>query len=497
MLKKYLSVKYSAIWAPLGGALVTFSFAPFHLWPLGLLGLLIFTWLSNQSHKRPFLVGWLFGLGYFISGAYWVYISIHEHGGVPAPLAVLLMFVFTGVLSIFPALTLWLYRKLLFSGVAGALVLPLIWMFFEWVRSWLWTGFPWLLVGYAQIDSPLAGWLPIIGAWSTGYLVVLSATLVFFAVISTSKRDRFLPLLTVGFIFVSGVLLDAIDWVEDTGERRSVGLVQPNIPQALKWKRDQYDLIIDTMQVLTPPDVDLVVWPEASIPRSYPYSKNTLNELKKEAIRNKQDLIVGLPYIESEEKYYNSLMVLGLKEQTYFKNKLVPFGESIPLKPVLQPLIKHFDVPVANFSAGNGDAQQLYAADMKIAPMICYEIAFGNFTAQQARNSDLLLTVSNDSWFGDSIGPLQHFQMARVRAKEHGRYLVRATNNGVTAIVNDNGDTVVSMPQFKAGNVVGEVSLMRGSTPYNRVGDNPTVVMMLILLGCTIAARLRKSPKIR
>ena len=482
-----LTRRYALVLAPISGALITLSFAPYGFWPLSLVSLIVFALLAGSDVKRPLLVGWLYGFGLFLSGVSWVYVSIHEHGGASVPLAGLLTLLLTGGIGFIPALCFILCRRLCKTPATMLLIFPALWVISEWLFSWFLTGFPWLFVGYGHLSSPLAGWLPVIGSLGVSLLVAMSAACVVTAW-RYSDKSRVIAVWLLVSIWVGGIVLARIDWVEDTQQERRFTLVQPNIVQAIKWDRRYFDRVINTTRELTSrsADADIVVWPEAAIPRAYPYSQPLLIELGRVARQQNYELITGVPVVEKaddgQSNIYNALLTLGDKRQAYYKTKLVPFGEFVPLEGVLRGLISFFDLPMSSFKSGGRGQQPLEVSGIKLAPVICYEVAYGHYTAVQAKNSDILLTVSNDSWFGKSLGPLQHFEMARIRAVENGRYVVRATNNGISAIIDHRGGVVARSEQFVAATVNGTAKVMAGTTPFNRYGEWPVVLMAWLLL---------------
>lgn len=472
------------ILAPLAGALVTLSLAPFDIWPAGILSCALLVWLLSTCEPRQALWrGWLYGVGMFGTGVSWVYVSIHVHGYAPIPLAVLLTSLFCGGLALFPALFAWLYTRYVRPLPGGMLMgFPLLWVLFEWLRSWILTGFPWLILGYAHSDTPIAGWAPILGVFGLSFICAVSGSCAFLAWRSRQPIAIATYSVIIVTLWIGGGVLKPIQWVAKASEQPlSVAIYQPNVAQEQKWDRRYYYPILTQLESNSLPLLghDILVWPEAAIPNYYQNARDFLDPIAESAAAAETTLITGIPYRpEGSMQYHNSILALGTGQGAYHKQRLVPFGEYVPMEGALRGLIAFFDLPMSAFSAGPKNQQPLQAGGFRVAPYICYEIVYPDLVAQTARNADLLITISNDSWFGDSIGPLQHLQMAQMRALENGRYLIRGTNNGVSAIINHRGEVVAATDQFVETSLSGEVEAMLGNTPFGSFGSIP------IIIGC-------------
>jgi apolipoprotein N-acyltransferase len=474
----------------LAGALVTLSLAPFGIWPAGLVAAFLMRALLQGQQRRAVLWrSWLFGVGLFGSGTSWVYVSIHEHGYAPVPLALLLVVLFTLGLALFNLLAGWIYsltnRR---NPASNWLLFPATMVLGEWLKSWLFTGFPWLFFGYAHIDTPLAGWAPLGGVLAVSFFLTLSGSLLFEIYTSERRRQWALAAL-LGGIWLVGGLLRTVDWVEPAGEPLSIGMIQPDISQASKWQPGAFKSIISNYMELSSGlwDSDIVIWPEAAIPRLYQNAQPLIAQLDARARRSQATLITGIPYRleatgEKPGALYNSVVALGEGEGIYYKQHLVPFGEYVPLEHWLRGLIGFFDLPMSNFSWGPADQPPLRAGDWTLAPFVCYEVVYPALVAHDTRRADFILTISNDSWFGRSIGPHQHFEIARMRALENGRYLLRGTNNGISGIVDHRGQVMQSAEQFTRTVLRGEAVPMRGVTPYGRGGNTPLIGSLLLLI---------------
>ncbi|MEH6519111.1 MAG: apolipoprotein N-acyltransferase [Halioglobus sp.] len=478
------------ILAPMAGALITLSLAPFYLWPAGIVSCILYGYLlCTCSTGQALWRGWLFGLGLFGSGASWVYVSIHVYGFASVPLAVLLTALFCGGLALLHSLFAWCYVRWIRSLPGGMLLgFPALWVVFEWLRSWLLTGFPWLYLGYAHVDTWIAGWAPVLGVYGLSFICALTGICLFLGWRSRQAVSIMTYMGLIATLWIGGSVLKPIEWVDRASEfPLTVALYQPNIPQQDKWDRSKYEAILArySKAIRSSYGNDIILWPESAIPNAYHRARNFLDPIAKQAAVTESTLITGIPTrSEDGDTYYNSIVSLGMGEGSYDKQRLVPFGEYVPMESWLRGLIAFFDLPMSNFSAGAKNQPPLRAGAYRVAPYICYEIVYPDLVAKGAREADILITISNDSWFGNSIGPLQHLQMAQMRALENGRYLLRGTNNGVSAIINHRGQIVAHTDQFMETTLYGEAEVMLGRTPFGSFGS--TVVIGGSFLGLVL-----------
>jgi apolipoprotein N-acyltransferase len=477
--------------APLAGALVTLSLAPFNLWPAGILSCALYAYLlCTCSVREGVWRSWLYGLGMFGSGVSWVYVSINVYGGAGPVLSSFLILLFCAGLSLLFQVSFgWFYVRWVRALPGGMLVgFPVSWVLAEWLRSWLLTGFPWLYLGYAHLDTPIAGWAPIVGVYGLSFICALTGTCLFLAWRSRQAIACTTYAVIIITLWAGGAVLKPIEWVVRASEKPlKVVIYQPNVPQEHKWDRDWYQPILRQLREASEPwyGADILIWPEAAIPNFYQRARGFLDPIAERAAANETTLFTGVPYLVEEGKgYYNSVVALGQGEGVYHKQHLVPFGEYVPLESWLRGLIAFFDLPMSAFSAGPADQPPLRAGAYRVAPFVCYEVVYPELVARAARHADLLLTVSNDSWFGHSIGPLQHLQMAQMRALENGRYMIRGTNNGVSAIIDQRGRIVARSQQYMEATLTGEVDVMLGTTPFGSFGVTP------VIAGCGIALGL-------
>ncbi|HHM04604.1 MAG TPA: apolipoprotein N-acyltransferase [Gammaproteobacteria bacterium] len=467
--------------ALLAGASLVFAYAPFGLGLLAVPALALLFLLWWLVPERALRRGYAFGLGQFGAGVSWVFVSIYGYGGVNLPLSLFLTALFVAFLALFPAAAGALagrFGRRRGAAPALALVFPACWVLLEWCRGWFLTGFPWLLMGYSQLDLPLAGWAPVLGVYGVSLTVALSAGLLAAAVLAPSWRDRTWPVVAVAVLWLAGALMAGVSWTQPHGRPLKVSLLQGNIPQELKWTFELRQPTLDLYAGLTRAnwDADLIVWPETALPDFYHREQDFLDGLEAEARRHGSSLLVGVLYQEpGSRRYFNSMVSLDGGRAFYHKNHLVPFTEYLPLKGALAGIVDFMNVPMSDFSAGGPDQSPLPAAGQQAGISICYEDAFGEEVIRMLPQATVLVNVSNDAWFGESVAPFQHLQMARMRALESGRPMLRATNTGLTAVIDARGAVQSQAPQFKVYALNDEVQPMRGMTPYARSGNSVAV----------------------
>ncbi len=484
------------------GALLPLALAPFNFWPIAIPCIaVLFYKLQHQSLKQAIVKASVFGFAMFFAGVSWVYVSIHEHGFIPAPLALLATTLFCLFLALLFALPFALSALIPQRSSSWLLGLPAIWVLSEWFRSWIFTGFPWLYAGYSHTDTWLSGWAPIGGVMWLSFITALAAATL--AQIGQTLIGRKQPIqvgvkiscLLLVALTTSGYLLHSVTWTQETGKKLSVVLIQPNTDQNKKWSASERQSILDQLQEQTEPHwgVDLIVWPEAAIPATPKRVSGFLIGMDKAAKVNQTALLTGIPTQDrSSGKYYNSVLALGAASGQYDKTRLVPFGEYVPLEGLLRGLIRFFNLPMSSFSLGAQDQSLLTIAGEPMATAICYEIVYPDLVARISREATLLLTVSNDAWFGDSFAPQQHMQMARMRAIENAKPMLRGTSNGVTAIVDHRGKIEKQLEQFSAGELSGNITPRSGQTFFAQTGSWPVVIMALLICGGLITRKHSK-----
>ncbi|WP_220764697.1 MULTISPECIES: apolipoprotein N-acyltransferase [unclassified Shewanella] len=491
------------------GATTALSFAPYSIWPLYLIALAFVLHQSSDLTPKQAFKYWLsFGFGCFSVGISWVHVSMDVYGGMPLIASIALMALLALYLALYPAVAGCLMQKLApkTSLLRNLLVFPALWTLTEWARGWVLTGFPWLWAGYSQTEGPLKPIASMFGTLGLSFIVALLAGAI--ALLAVKRWQSFAIAVPVfaALTFVAPLTSE----VTPNGETIKVALVQGNIPQSMKWQPDAlWPTMLKYMDLSRPEllNSDLIIWPEAAIPapdvdenvQSFLYNANKVANLNNTAI------ITGIIGYQNSE-FYNSLIVLGNynhKQQSepdylgngnneFKKHHLLPVGEFVPFESLLRPLAPFFNLPMSSFDRGEFTQPNLNAVGHQISPAICYEIAFPEqLRANMNDNTDLLLTVSNDAWFGSSNGPLQHMEIAQMRSVELGRPLVRATNNGVTAVVDEKGNITDQLPQFEAGVLVADIQLMKGHTLFTTIGQWPVLILsFLIALGAVIRKKV-------
>jgi apolipoprotein N-acyltransferase len=478
------------------GALLPLALAPLSIWPIAIISIAILFWaLENQTPKQAFVKASIFGFGLFFAGVSWVYVSIHEHGYIAAPLALLGTSLFCVFLALVFAAPFALSPLMPQSPGALILGLPALWVLSEWLRGWFLTGFPWLYAGYSHTDTWLNGWAPLGGVLLLSYFSALTAAVVTQLLLS-GQRGR--SVVTAGsllvLIAIAGYGLQRIDWTQATDTELSVVLIQPNVEQEDRWSLAEQDGILDRLVAQTEPywGADIIIWPEGAIPALPRQVMDYLLEMDARAKVNQTALLTGIPTQDARNRrYFNSMLALGDSRGQYDKTRLVPFGEYVPLEGLLRGVNQFFDLPMSSFSLGAVDQPLLTAKGQQIATAICYEIAYPNLVARTAASATMILTVSNDAWFGRSIAPQQHMQMARMRAIENAKPLIRGTNNGITAIVNHLGEVDKQLDQFTAAQLSGSVIPRTGRTVFTQLGSWPTVIATALIC-CGLILRRRQ-----
>jgi len=537
-MKPLLFTRLRPLFTPfLLGVLTVAGFSPFDIFILPLVTLVVLfrLWLHAPA-RRAAWIGFAFGMGLFGAGVNWVYVSLHDFGGMPLPVAVVVTLLFCGVLALFPAAVGWLQARSGGTAVRRCLLaLPALWVLLEWLRGWIFTGFPWLSLGYSQVPyGPLAGFAPLLGLYGVTLVLLLSAGSLALLAEHVSRRRiktaaimvagphpsplppagegttapspasggrlgwgqkwaTSAPLALLAVLWLSGWGLQQIEWTQAQGQPLSVSLLQGNVPQEMKWRPEKAVATLELYRDLALKSQGrLIVMPEtalpmfiAEVPRGY------YEQLARHANQLGGDILLGIPEFDGKN-YYNSVLGFGVAPvQIFRKSHLVPFGEFIPLKP-FGPWLVHqvLNIPLDDFTRGADNQKLLELAGQQLALAICYEDAFGEEMIRQLPQATMLVNVSNDAWFGDSVAPWQHLQIARMRALESGRYMLRATNTGVTAIIDQYGKTVKLAPQFEVARLDGMAQGFGGATPYVRVGNLP---LLLVAAAMLAALRWRRS----
>ncbi len=491
-----------AFLALVAGGLLPLAFSPVSLYPLAILSLaLLFCLWREASPVRAAWRGFLFGFGQFAVGVSWLYVALHTYGQMSGALTVLMLTLFFSFLACYPALVGWLQARLYSCAGSGAQLLGIsaLWTLGEWLRGWLLTGFPWLAVGYSQIDGPLAGLAPWLGVYGVSFAAAVSAGLI--AHIWSLRRRRTAAWAGAGAGAVAALWLMAwmagrANWVQPAGGPLRVALVQGDVPLVQKWMPAYRGRILQRYSALTfgQHGVDLAIWPEAAVPFFRDQIEHGfLAQLKQAAEDRHMEILLGIlerQRVDGVTRYYNSVIGVGKDGGVYRKHHLVPFGEYIPFAAELGWLFDDLRIPMSDLSPGPAKQPPLRIDGQEVGMSICYEDAFGSEVMRSLPQATLLANVTEDAWYGHSLASFQQMEMARMRALEADREMVLATNTGVTAIIDNHGHVVARAPQFRPWVLTGTVTPLKGITPYVRYGNRAIVwLLAVIVVGLLVAHR--------
>lgn len=502
------------------GLVCVLGFAPFGLFPVPMLALAVLfaLWARAGTPRAAGWLGFAFGLGLFVAGIGWIYVALHDYGGMPMPLAAVATLLLAAFLALLPAFAG--YAQARFPNLSGAIfwspeeekrphpavtfripvqvalgvLMPATWVAVEWLRGLLFTGFPWLTLGYAHSNSPLAGYTPLIGVYGVSLVAAVSAGLLATLWLERWNRQGKIALVVLAVLWAGGAALRNIEWTQPQGEPFKVVLVQGNIAQDIKFNEDALVGMLETYRRLAlQGGGQLTVLPETAFPllrENVP--PNLVEQLRESARANDGDMLIGT-FERDEKGFYNSVFTLGSSvEQHYRKNHLVPFGEFIPLRFVLGPLINDvLNIPMGDLERGGANQKPLEVAGQRVAANICYEDVFGEEIIRALPQATLLVNVTNDAWYGDSYAAEQHNQIAQLRALETGRMMLRATNTGVTSIIGADGKVLQKLPQHQEGVLSGMAQGYEGITPFVRFGN---AAIVLLLIGLLAYSWLRRVP---
>ena len=513
---KFLRFNHTAL-VFLAGLFAVPGFAPFPLFPLPALALavLFVQWLRAENARAAGKLGFIFGAGLFGAGISWIYVALHDYGDMPFPLALLATALFAAVLMLFPAAAGYIQARLCMAAwVRVALVMPALWVLSEWLRGLMFTGFPWLTFGYSQVPiSPLAGYASLLGVYGVSLAVAVSAGLLACLWLRKDRREAAgyqavppmreqvlwslqgkVALAVLVVLWVGGATLRNVEWTQPQGEPLKVSLIQGNIPQELKFREEKLVGTLETYRRLAlQSDARLIVLPETALPLlRHEVPESYASILREHVRRNGGDMLIGAFELD-HGLYYNSVFTLGTAEsQGYRKNHLVPFGEFIPLRPVLGWFINEvLSIPMSDLARGGLPQAPLNVAGQKIAVNICYEDVFGEEIIRALPDATLLVNVSNDAWYGNSHAAMQHNQISQMRALETGRMMLRATNTGVTSVIGADGRVRAMLPQHEEGVLTAQVQGYAGSTPYVRWGNALVIGLLGLMLGAGFWMRNR------
>ena len=485
------------------GLLIPLGFAPFHLSGLSILGIaLLYAQLQNQTLKQSFLTGFVFGLGFLGFGVSWVYVSIHEYGHLNWLFSGFITLVFVVYLAIYPGLVAFAYTKLVGQStlLMSSLLFSALWCLGEYLRSTVMTGFPWLLLGFGQIDSPLKFLLPIVGVYGVGFIACLASAFLISSARTTLMR-RYLWLLMFIGILVAPSLLRHQQWATISKSPVSVGVIQANLSMRDKWNEALFWTLLDFYRTGIDQlmgEKQLIVLPESAIPLPASYVSDIIDKLHVDASNAGTSILLGIPEPTSPEEsyYYNSVLSLGSAKGKYLKQHLVPFGEFIP-----QPfagIVRQLGIPFANLKPGSRHQSLIHVHNHPIASLICYELAYPELLRKQLPEAEWIVSISDDGWFGHSLAMYQQLQMAQVLSLQTGRYQVVANNDGLSSIINTEGSLSASLPAFSSGILEANLYPATGLTPWVYFGDKPALMFSaMIILGTICFGAYKKRRVIR
>ncbi|THB73682.1 MAG: apolipoprotein N-acyltransferase [Gammaproteobacteria bacterium] len=483
------------------GLIWVLGFAPFELWIFPILSLAGFFYLIQESifEQKPkkliFLQGWLYGVGLFFGGVHWIYISIAEFGKGGPIAGVFVTIFFICVLALYPAVFALIAQQ--FARIRNnpktvlILALPALWVIVEWLRGWLFTGFPWLLMGNAFVDMPLSSFAPVFGVFALSYIAALFSGVIACVLLERANWRQNRTILSLGvlallFVAVS-LLLKRVEWTEKSGEPLKVAMVQGNIKQDIKWDPSFRQYTLDKYFALTQELLgkhDVVVWPETAIPDFLHYVDDYMLSLQAQVNVTGTAIVTGVPvYDYRNKRYFNSMIAIDRQQLSYYaKRHLVIFGEYLPFRNIFGESLDFLGAAMADFTSGEERQKPLITKEHKAAASICFEIVFGNEIANELGDADYMINISNDAWFEGSIAPYQHLQIAQMRALETGRPLVRSTNTGISAMTDHQGKLLIRSPQYEEYVLTGVIQPRKGQTPYVKWGNIPILVLTLFLI---------------
>ncbi len=482
--------------ALLAGAAMPLAFAPFNFWWLAVLlpAILILLWLDCAPRTAAWRGFW-FAVGQFGVGTYWLYISIHEFGQAPIWLALLLMLALVAIMSSYFSLLGYLAARWRMRSrvLVAVLWVPALWTLVEWLRGWFLSGFSWLSLGYAQTDSPLGGFAPVAGMYGITLICMLLAGCCAAVVILPDVRQRLALLVLPVLMLTGGWWLTSIAWSTVAGPDVRVAIVQGAIPQDEKWLLNNHDATLVRYRNLTRTafGTPLIVWPEAAAPDLVNNLGSYFGALYDEAQSHGSAIVMGaLRTDDAEKNYYNSVLALDNGVRWYDKHHLVPFAEFFPVPGFIREWLRLMSLPYSDFTHGAATQPPLAAAGLLLAASVCYEDAYASTQLHALLTATALVNVTNDAWFGESSARYQHLQISRLRAMEARRFLVRAANDGVSAIVDPFGKIVASAPEFTPTVLRSQLTPLTGLTPFARSGNLSALgFCCLLLLVCGVWRR--------
>ncbi|UCB54719.1 MAG: apolipoprotein N-acyltransferase [Thiotrichales bacterium] len=469
----------------LAGASMTLAYEPFgaSLLVYPLLAYMLFHWL-NADAKHAFIHVGLFAFGARLTGNSWIFWSLYFHGASPAALAILIIVLLSILLASFPATAAWFVNRYCRAkdSIRLLVVFPAAWLLAEWFRGYLWTGYAWMQPGYTQIDLPLSGYAPLVGNHAVGALALVTSAALLAALLKKLSWRTAITLVVL--IWGAGFALKQLSWTQPAGDEIEVALIQGNIPQELKWKRHMHRKTLEMYRDLSleHKDADAIIWPETAIPDYQHRVPAYIIDMRQKMEQSDTDLLMGL-FIKNLEtgRYYNS--VINPRGGEYRKRHLVPLGEYVPFRPLIGFFNRWINIPMSDIESGPDDQVLMQLAGQPVGISICFEDAFSRDVRRDLPEATLLVNVSNDAWFDGSHETYLHHAIARMRALETGRYLLRATNTGISSVIGAHGQELAVAPVFERTVLRASVTPLSGQTPYVFWGDAFSVILAIVLIG--------------
>ena len=472
------------------GVATTFAFEPVGLGLLVPLLLLPLFYVSLTVAPRD-AAGHFFwyGLGLFICGTYWIQISVSGFGGAPWWVAIILMLGLALIMSTWLWIAGWLISRFSHGEPWLLLVIaPSGWVLVEWLRGWVFTGFPWLALGYSQIDNWFAGWAPVLGVYGVSFAIVFSTAAILVAFL-TESAQRWMALALIVLPLLAGAVIGNVEYTQGDGKAVRSTIIQAGIAQDKKWLPQQRLPTMTFFQKATRdvPDSDLVVWPEVAIPAVIDQVEEFLDVVQSDAGENAQTIVLGIlerVQDQDETRVYNSVLALdGEQRQVYRKRHLVPYGEYFPVPGFVRTWMQQMDLPYNDLAKGEAVQPLIRTRDgLQLASAICYEDAYAGEMLYAFPEAGVIMNLSNDAWFGDSIAAHQHLQIARMRSLEFGRPTIRATNTGISAFIGYDGNIVKQGPQHLPVSLTADVQPRKGATPFSGWGNRAVVALCCVFL---------------
>ena len=489
--------------------ILPFSPFPFFLSFIVFVALIpLFGAIYKSSTKNAFFAGLITGSIFFLGNLYWIIIAMNRYGGVDYLLALGILIFFSLFLGSFVALFSSIISFLIRKKIPLFFAAPFTWVGMEYILSFILSGFPWCLLGYTQSRWPLfIQFADITGVYGVSFIIVIINTVIFEILLSITKKRR-LPLLSIGITIILLIFIFSYGKVKlsenfSAGKRLKIGVAQGNIPQDMKWNKEMIEMTLDIYEGMTKnlarEGADIVIWPETAAPFYFceptPYREKVLNIAKK----NRIFLLFGAPYYEVKNKetfYYNSCFLVSPNGDIigrYDKIHLVPYGEYVPLKRYF-PFLGKVSSEIGDFRSGK-KIKNLYGDDFIIGVLICFEIIFPDLVRRFVKNgAQLLVTITNDAWFGKTTAPYQHFDKAIFRAVENRVYLIRSANTGISGVIGPKGRVVISTPIFQKRLFIKEISFYNHShlSFYTKYGDIFSRIILIITALLFIISLLKR-----